>query len=196
MGFYISRAEPGLRNPLSGSAPYFVGGMESALEGAGKHVRHRSPEMTRRRQRAVMQAASLLISAALLGCANSNDRVDNDDRDDRDDRAASAPDESYERIIERARASIDEAEQSGAREFGGAELALAEDKLRAAETAADDGEMERAEQLAVEADLDADLAVAITRNKQTQELVTEVRAGLRALEDEARRSEPAGSSRP
>jgi hypothetical protein len=40
----------------------------------------------------------------------------------------------------------------------------------------------------VEADLDADLAAAITRSEQTQALAAEVRAGLTTLEEELRRS--------
>ena len=54
------------------------------------------------------------------------------------------------------------------------------------------GNSEQARRLAVEADLDADLATAITHNQQTQALLTEVRSGLRTLEDELRRTEGAG----
>ena len=88
-----------------------------------------------------------------------------------------------------------EAEQAGADRFGSAELSLARDKLRAAEDAADDGAAERAQRLAVEADLDADLAAAITRNQQTQALVSEVESTLRTLEDELRRSSGASERR-
>jgi hypothetical protein len=68
--------------------------------------------------------------------------------------------------------------------------------LRAAERAAEDDDFELAQQLAVQADLDADLAVATTRNRETQQLVTEVRAGLQTLEDELRRNERNNVSRP
>jgi Domain of unknown function (DUF4398) len=139
--------------------------------------------MNRHQQRVVLLFSLLLISAALLGCAN-NDRRDG------------TPSAAYEQDIARARASIAEAEQAGADEFGGAQLAQARDKLRAAEDAAEDGATERAEWLAVEADLDADLAAAITRNQQTQALVTEVQSGLRTLEDELRRRQDTESDRP
>jgi hypothetical protein len=133
-----------------------------------------------RHQRAVLVLGLLLFSAALLGCANNSEV------------AASV----YEQDLSRARASIAAAEQAGAAEYGNAELALARDKLRAAENAAEDGAIERAQRLAVEADLDADLAAAITRNQQTQSLVGEVRSGLSTLEDELRRSGSESFARP
>ena len=102
----------------------------------------------------------------------------------------------YESDLARARTSIAEAERAGAAEFGLAELASARDKVRAAELAAEDDEDQRARQLAVEAGLDADLAVAITRNRKVQELLTEVRAGLQTLDDELRRNNDADLARP
>ena len=141
--------------------------------------------MNRQQQRVALLFGLLLVSAALLGCANSPAS--------RTERVA-AP--AYEQDLARARASIDEAEQSGAAEFGGPQLTQARDKLRAAEDAADNGAGERAQQLAVEADLDADLATAITRNRQTQALVTEVESGLRTLEQELRRGETDDRERP
>lgn len=128
-----------------------------------------------------------LIGAATLGCANNNRVAIRDGRD-------AAP--AYEQDLARTRASIAEAEQAGAAEFGNRELALARDKLRAAEDAAEDGDVVRARELALEADLDADLAAAVTRNQQTQALVAEIRAGLRTLEDELRRGDGAGLNRP
>jgi hypothetical protein len=113
--------------------------------------------------------------------------ADERERDSRGDRDRGAAFGAYEQDLMRARASITEAEQAGAAQFGSRELTLAREKLRAAEEAAEDGEEERARELAVEADLDADLAAAKTRNQQTQALVTEVRSGLRTLEDELRR---------
>jgi len=132
--------------------------------------------MNRHQQRVMVLFGLLLVSAALLGCAN-NGRV---------------PPAAYEQNLARARASIAEAERAGAAQFGSAELALAREKLRAAERAAEDGSAELAERLAVEADLDADLAVALTRNQQTQAAAAEVRAGLRTLDDELRRPEGSG----
>ena len=136
--------------------------------------------MNRHQQRVVLLFGLLVISAVLLGCAN-NEPI------------ATA---AYTQELARARASIAEAEQAGAEQFGSAELALAREKLRAAENAADEGEPERAQRLAVEADLDADLAAAITRNQETQALVTEVQSTLQTLEDELRRSGGARGDRP
>jgi hypothetical protein len=123
----------------------------------------------------------LLVSAAMVGCA-SNERV-----------ASSGANElDYEDGLERARRSIAQAEQAGAAEYGDPQLALAREKLRAAEAAMEDGAIEQAHRLVVEADLDADLASAINRNQQTQALANEVRSGLDTLEDELGR----GSSEP
>ena len=133
--------------------------------------------MNRHQQRVALLFGLLLITAAMLGCANDNNRVTG----------------AYEQDLTRARASIAEAEQAGAARYGSAELASARDKLRAANEAAEEGELERARRLAVEADLDADLAAARTRNQETQELVSEVRAGLRTLESELQRNQGSGS---
>jgi hypothetical protein len=145
----------------------------------------------------------------MLSCAGNVDNTRADDRrtDERyrvDGRVDDDPVErdrdgapTYSQALARARASLADAEQAGAAEFGNAELARARDKLRDAERAAeDDDDLERAAQLAVEADLDADLAIAKTRNGQTQALVTEVRSGLRTLEDELRRNEANSVPRP
>jgi len=141
--------------------------------------------MNRHQQRVVLLFSLLLISAALLGCANNGPVAG----------SAAAP-VAYEEDIERARASIAEAENAGAEELGSAQLTLAREKLTAAEDAVEDGASERARRLAVEAALDADLATAIARNRQTQALVTEVRSGLRTLEEELRRTEGAELDQP
>jgi hypothetical protein len=126
----------------------------------------------------VLLFSLLLISAALLGCANN--------------RPADATTVAYEQDFDRARASIAGAERAGAEEHGRAQLTLAREKLRAAEEAVEDGETERARRLAVEAHLDADLAIAIARNEETQALVAEVQSGLRTLEEQLRRTDGAG----
>jgi hypothetical protein len=131
--------------------------------------------MNRSQQRAALFLGLLVITAAMLGCA-SNERV-----------AESA---AYEQDLVRARTTIAQAEQAGASQYGSAQLALAREKLREAESSANDGESERARRLAVEAVLDAELARAITRNEQTQALVSEVRSGLDTLEGELRRGGP------
>ena len=76
------------------------------------------------------------------------------------------------------------------------QLASARDKLRAAELAVEEDENQRAQQLAVEASLDAELATAITRNRKVQELLTEVRSGLQTLDSELRRDDAADLARP
>jgi hypothetical protein len=88
---------------------------------------------------------------------------------------------------DRARPREHHRSRASAARYGSAELTLARDKLRAAEDAADDGDREIAERLAVEADLDADLAAATARNQQTRALADEVRSGLQTLDDELRR---------
>jgi hypothetical protein len=129
----------------------------------------------------------LCIGATLVGCAGSS-------ADRRDGRNSGTPPAQAE--IMQARASIEEATQAGATEYGSAQLALAREKLRAAEDAAADDDVDRARRLAVEADLDADFAAAISRNRETQRLASEVRDGLRTLEQELERAEPAPRSAP
>jgi hypothetical protein len=152
-----------------------------------------------RDHRVLLLGGLLLFSGAILGgCANNraDDRASTRDERRDDDRDLSRRDSRDEPAItgeiSTARASIADAERTGANEYGGAQLALARDKLRAAEEAAEDGEIERARRLAVEADLDADLAVAIARNRQTQALASETREGLQTLEQELQR----GAARP
>jgi hypothetical protein len=137
-----------------------------------------------RHSRFMLLFGLLLISAALLGCANDARRAD------------TVPPSAYDQDLDRARASIAEAERAGAAEFGSAQITLAREKLRAAEDAANDGATDRAVQLAVEAELDADLAAAIARNQQTQALAAEVRSTLRTLEDELRRTAGGDLTRP
>jgi hypothetical protein len=154
-----------------------------------------------RQQRVVLLCGLMVIGATLLlGCAGNTRTDDRDDRADarelRDTRDTRSETPTYADNLAQARASLTEAEQARAAEFGNAELALARDKLRTAERAADDGDLQRASQLAVEADLDVKLAVAKTRNAETQQLVTEVRSGLRTLEDELRRNEQNNVLRP
>jgi hypothetical protein len=163
-----------------------VGGWHGICIGAvtnGRKTNGRGIEMNRHQQRVVLLFSLLLISAALLGCANNP-------------RSEASAAVAYEEYFDRARASIAEAQRAGAEEHGRAQLTLAREKLRAAEEAVEDGESERARRLAVEAELDADLALAIARNQQTQALVAEVQSGLRTLEEQLRRSEGAGFDRP
>jgi hypothetical protein len=102
---------------------------------------------------------------------------------------------SYQEDFERAAASIAEAEREGANEHGSADLNRAREKLNAARRAAEDGNGTLARRLAVEADLDADVALATERNAEAQAAVDDLRENIRTLEEELRRSEARGAER-
>jgi hypothetical protein len=123
-----------------------------------------------------MPVGCALALLALAGCAGNR----------------AAPE--YQGDLQRAGRTVAEAEQEGAYQYGGAELNLAREKLRAAERAAEEGEDEEAQRLATEAELDAQLAMAISRNQQTQAAVQEVRESIRTLQEELRRSQQQRSS--
>lgn len=106
----------------------------------------------------------------------------------RDDSAA------YQDLFDRAERSIAEAERAGAYEHGSADLNLAREKLNGARKAADDGDEEAAERLAVEAGLDADVALATAHNEEMQAAVSELQESIQTLEDELRRNEAGGSA--
>lgn len=89
----------------------------------------------------------------------------------------------------RAAASVDAAEQAGAYEHGSAEMNLARQKLAAAERAQQQGDDRQAQRLAVEADLDAELALAKADNRQLQAAVAELQESIRTLQQDLRRSE-------
>jgi type VI protein secretion system component VasK len=122
----------------------------------------------------------LAATFVAAGCAGGSKRAD-----------ATAQKE----VIERAAASIDEAEKAGAYEHGSADLNRAREKLSAARKASEDGEDEVAQRLAVEADLDADVAAATARNQEMQAAVTELQQSIRALQDELQRNEQRGVGR-
>jgi hypothetical protein len=104
-----------------------------------------------------------------------------------DSRRASG-DPSQETLV-RAEASIEAAEKSGGYERGGADLNLAKQKLTAARKASAEGDEDVAQRLAVEAQLDAEVAGATARNQEAQKAVGEVRESVRTLQDELRRNE-------
>jgi glycerol-3-phosphate dehydrogenase len=95
----------------------------------------------------------------------------------------------YQDLFERAEASIAEAERAGAYEHGSADLNRARDKLNTARKAAEDGDEVAAEWLAVEADLDADVALATARNQEMQAAVSELQDSIQTLQQEVRRNE-------
>jgi predicted metal-dependent hydrolase len=115
--------------------------------------------------------AAMVIAS---GCAGNSQRAD-----------AGA----YREDLARAEASIAEAEKVGAYEHGSADLNRAREKLNAARKASEDGDEDVAQRLAIEADLDADVAAATARNQQMQVAVTELEESIRTLQDELRRNE-------
>jgi hypothetical protein len=110
---------------------------------------------------------------ALSGCAGNSQRGDRGYRED----------------LARAEASIDEAQKLGALERGSTDLNRARAKLNAARKASEEGDEDVAQRLAVEADLDADVAAATARNQEMRVAVTEVQESIRTLQDELRRNE-------
>ncbi|MGH8194045.1 MAG: DUF4398 domain-containing protein, partial [Woeseiaceae bacterium] len=88
-------------------------------------------------------AAAMLVLLALGACATTPEPVAD---------------------LARAEAGIEQAEQSGARQYGPVELGLATDRLASARAAAAEGEMVLAENYAEEATLAADLAAAKARS--------------------------------
>ena len=134
--------------------------------------------------RIVMLGLAALTMAA--GCASESGSRRGEAADSRRDPQAEA---AYQEVLERAQASLAEAERAGASEHGSADLNRAREKLNAARRAAEDGDATRAERLAVEADLDAAVALATARNQEAQAAVDELEAGIRTLEDELRRNE-------
>ena len=127
----------------------------------------------------------LAAVALMAGCANES-------ASRRDGRTAS----SYQADLDRAAASIAEAEREGATQHGGADLNRAREKLNSARRLAEDGNEIAAQRLAVEAQLDADVALATERNATAQAAVTELNESIRTLQDELQRNEVRSSERP
>jgi hypothetical protein len=93
--------------------------------------------------------------------------------------------------LAQAQASIDSAEQAGAREYGAADLDTARTKLTRARMLADDGENEEALQLAEQATVDARLAGAKGITGKSRESLAQLRDSTRTLREEVSRPEPA-----
>lgn len=107
---------------------------------------------------------------------------------------ASGPERPHQALA-RAEASIEQAEQSGAREYGGAELSAAREKLRTARMAADEGDQAVARRLAEQAALDAELAGAMTRNRKAEASVEELDRSIETLREEIARSQARSGGR-
>jgi len=101
---------------------------------------------------------------------------------------ASSPDRPYQELA-RAEAGLEQAEQSDARRYAGAELDAAEEKLMKARAAADDDENVLAARYAREAALDAELATAITRNRKAELAVDELNRSIETLRNEIARNQ-------
>ncbi|HZF27741.1 MAG TPA: DUF4398 domain-containing protein [Gammaproteobacteria bacterium] len=91
--------------------------------------------------------------------------------------------------LTRATASVEAAEKAGAYEHANVEMAQARRKLSSAQRALADGDRDVAARLAVEADLDAQLAMAKARSHETQAAVAELHENIRTLQEELRRSD-------
>jgi hypothetical protein len=87
-----------------------------------------------------------------------------------------------------AQASVQRAEQAGAPEFAPVELATARDKLARAQKAAVDREAVPANNLAEQANVDAQLAEATAREQRSHKAAMEFDASMQALRSESLRS--------
>jgi len=91
--------------------------------------------------------------------------------------------------VSRAEASIERAEQAGAQRYSARELNLARQELDDARDAQERDDPVLAERLAIQADLDAQLAAARAGNEEMQAAARELDDSLRTLEEETLRSE-------
>ena len=121
-----------------------------------------------------MKAWIPVVMAGLMAAGCASDRQ----------RTAQRPEE-----LTRGTASVEAAEKAGAYEHGNVELNSARRKLADAETALKDGDRQVAAWLGEEADLDAQLAIAKSRNAEMQSAVGEIQESIRTLQEEARRGE-------
>jgi hypothetical protein len=112
-------------------------------------------------------AVSIGALCALAGCASTPPR----------------PTEA----MTRAESSVQQADQAGARRYDPGMLDESKDKLAQSKAAAERGDTRMAEQLAAQADLDAQLAAATARSKNAQNAAAEVRASIEALRAEMAR---------
>lgn len=101
---------------------------------------------------------------------------------------ASNPDRPFQDLA-RAEASIRQAEQAGAQEFGATELDSARDKLAKARAAADSENNIAASRYAKEAAVDAELASAMTRNSKAELAVEELNRSIETLRQEISRNQ-------
>lgn len=101
---------------------------------------------------------------------------------------ASSPDRPFQDLA-RAEASIEQADQTGAREYGATELDAAREKLALARAAADNDENVAASRYAKEAAVDAELAMAVTRNRKAERALEELNRSIETLRQEIARNQ-------
>jgi len=95
----------------------------------------------------------------------------------------------------RARALVEQAEQSGAQQFASADLEAARNKLQVAQDKHTDDEV--AVRMAQESAADAEVALARSRAGKAQQALSQVSAGSATLRQEANRpDQPASGSPP
>lgn len=88
-----------------------------------------------------------------------------------------------------AKSSVERAERAQAGQFAQVELNNARSKLAAAQSAADKRDADVAARLADQAEVDAQLAEYTARAKQQEQLVNEMDASLRDLQNETLRNQ-------
>ena len=114
-------------------------------------------------------AATVALFFVAAGCASST--------------APTAPQ------IARAEASIELAEQTGARKYATQSLDTARAKLKSAEMAAADGKDEQAMRLAEEAEVEAQLAAARSESAEAEASLRELETGIDTLRREVERNQ-------
>jgi hypothetical protein len=124
-----------------------------------------------------LAASALFTAVALLSaCASSPPRPDAQ--------------------LARAEASLQQADQSGARQYSALEFDAARNKLGDAQRLADKGQTAQAGMLADQARVDADLAAAHARHMTADKAATEVRLATETLQQETTRKPTTSSSTP
>jgi chromosome segregation ATPase len=116
------------------------------------------------RTHATLFAVALVATALMTACVSSSERP--------------------VAQLARAEASIDSAEQAGAREYGTQNLDKARSKLNKANQLADAGEHETARRLAHKAELDAELAMAEANRGKAENSLTEINRTIETLRQE------------
>ncbi len=115
-----------------------------------------------------MLGLSIGALCALAGCASSPPR----------------PTEA----MTRAETSVEQADQAGARRFDPGTLDTSKDKLAKSKIAADRGDQRLANNLAEQAELDAELSAATARSESAKKAAAEVRASIETLRAEIARN--------